>query len=833
MAETQFNVKLDLIEQYTPAEDITIPQENDLSVKFTYSIFNREIAEDLTGATDIVVSFVKPDGNIVLQSNGSLELPNKVNIVANAQAFTYVGKVYMQVQYKKGVTTFNTRQAFFWVERSNTSCQTVASSSFAPYLDNAVAAGEKFEGLDVQALVDSKQTAENAQTDVNLVKPRVETLENDVVGLNVRASKVLTPEQFGAIGDGVADDFNALKELFGVAKDCIVRFRKGATYLVRTFGFVTENGNLDIQGNGATIKLKDFSGMLTRIYNGTEVQGENICLYFKKDNITLNDLNFDANVDNNYFVHNGEIYYGYQQDLNIPGVPAKYITTYGIQSYEANNVKYLNCTFEGFGSGIFSGEVWDNDKIVNGFVVDGCTFRNGFRDQVVFFQSRDITIQNNYFYNNQRKAIQFYQNASDSTVFNNEVEIEVGLIRKWHPQWAPTFFDVELGGVSFNNVNYYQEKYNCNNATVLENRFIKTKFGVSMRHYSKDLKVRNNTFDQNVNGVIFLNGMRGTNEVEGNNFYNCISGVELNLDRHTSITEATTATYNALLTIGKNNTVGSGNLLTVNDIQNKQNLYNLLTVTVKDNKASNGAGHIFLNSNRSVSSRKCVDLNQGNNLRDFIPVTFSGDNNIIRNANRKGSYKFTTPTMGAKPNAGFDYIKVMTLETAQTLQNATIRGNLMTNNIADAHYADFMIVIRSNSNIAWNSVVNAYTFNRLSTRPADSIRVVEENLTDKRRIHIYLYVPNSEGQTVMTIDNLDEISSAYSVEMTDSTTWLNNYLETGSPYVTPSSSMDSRLVSVPTSATASGKRGDYAIDTSYSYYCVADNTWRRSPLTSW
>lgn len=192
MAEIQFNVNMDLVDKYVPAEDITIPQEDNLSVKFTYSIFNREVSEDLTGATNIVVSYVKPDGHIVLQSNGALELPNKVNIVANTQAFTYVGKVYMQVQYKKGAQTFNTRQAFFWVEKSGTSCTTVASSDFAPYLDNVIATGEMLNGIDLQALIDSKQTAENAQADVDALTPRVTTLETDVSSLKARVTAVET-----------------------------------------------------------------------------------------------------------------------------------------------------------------------------------------------------------------------------------------------------------------------------------------------------------------------------------------------------------------------------------------------------------------------------------------------------------------------------------------------------------------------------------------------------------------------------------------------------------------------------------------------------------------
>ncbi|PEM64393.1 BppU family phage baseplate upper protein, partial [Bacillus toyonensis] len=190
MAEIQFNVNMDLVDKYTPAEDITIPQEDNLSVKFTYSIFNREVAEDLTGATDIVVSYVKPDGHIVLQSNGILVLPNKVNIVANAQAFTYVGKVYMQVQYKKDSQTFNTRQAFFWVERSGTSCTTVASSDYAPYLDNIKETWTLLSALDLQALIDSKQTAENAQADVDALTPRVTTLETNYTALASRVTAV-------------------------------------------------------------------------------------------------------------------------------------------------------------------------------------------------------------------------------------------------------------------------------------------------------------------------------------------------------------------------------------------------------------------------------------------------------------------------------------------------------------------------------------------------------------------------------------------------------------------------------------------------------------------
>jgi hypothetical protein len=38
---------------------------------------------------------------------------------------------------------------------------------------------------------------------------------------------------------------------------------------------------------------------------------------------------------------------------------------------------------------------------------------------------------------------------------------------------------------------------------------------------------------------------------------------------------------------------------------------------------------------------------------------------------------------------------------------------------------------------------------------------------------------------------------------------------------------------VPATATSAGRKGDNAFDTSYFYVCVATNTWKRTPLTTW
>lgn len=38
---------------------------------------------------------------------------------------------------------------------------------------------------------------------------------------------------------------------------------------------------------------------------------------------------------------------------------------------------------------------------------------------------------------------------------------------------------------------------------------------------------------------------------------------------------------------------------------------------------------------------------------------------------------------------------------------------------------------------------------------------------------------------------------------------------------------------VPATATSTGRKGSVAFDTSYFYVCVATNTWKRTPLTTW
>lgn len=630
----------------------------------------------------------------------------------------------------------------------------------------------------------------NARKDLeNVIHPNLKTrLDSDaqkVKDLDKKVKKLhVTPEDYGAKGDGVTDDFDAIKNMLDEAGN-LVSFGQNKVYLVRTFGFICNTPNIVINGNGSVIKLMDNSGLLERMKNETEKPGENIAFWFNGENVRVKDLNFHANATNNFFMHNGEKYYGYQADLNVPGIPAKYITTYGIQSH-VSNVHYENCSFTDFGSGIFLGDFWGEGGILSDFTVDRCIFNSGFRDQVVFFQARDTRITNCKFNNNQRKAIQFYQNASKQKVENCEINVNPAQIRKWHPQWTPSFPDAEMGGIGIQNINYYDSAYNCNDTKIVHVTFKGTKFGITFRNYSKDLIVRDCTFDNAGTGLISLNGMQGVATFENNNIINC-DGVGLTMSRHASLDQNITKEYEAYLNIRGNTIVNGGNLLVINDNNNQDLLYKKLTITVEENNIGLNANYIALNTNRTTASKNFVELVQRRNFADTKEMVFTGTNKAIRNLRSNDKIKIMTPFISEKPTQDHNFVKVLTLETTQNLQNVMLKGKIYNNSVADVRYTEFIFMIRTNSQADWDSVINAYTLNRMSTRPIDSLRLVEEKSGQTRKIDVYIYVPNQDGQSIIMFENMEDVNSSWKVTIPDQFPWVTQYTGTGQTTVSKAS----------------------------------------------
>lgn len=278
MAEILFNVSLDLVDQYTPAEDITVVQEDNQSVKFLFTILNRESPVDLTSATNFKVSFIKQDGNLVLQDDATL-VNGKVALVVNPEAFTYVGKVYFQVNYKISTANYNTRRGFMWVERGQTSCQTIQSTGFAPYLDTTVEFANQMAGQDAQTLLDAKQDALNAQQDISLiVLPKLDENSLGINSLDKKTAPFATPEMFGAVGNGLVDDTTALENMLNSSGNLIKLGRNKNYKITRKLKLTKSFTEIDL--NGSTISL-DSTTVISQSY-------DNKIFYIAPDTINVN-----------------------------------------------------------------------------------------------------------------------------------------------------------------------------------------------------------------------------------------------------------------------------------------------------------------------------------------------------------------------------------------------------------------------------------------------------------------------------------------------------------------------------------------------------------------
>ena len=260
MANIQFFVELDLIDKYVPAEDITVVQESFQSVEFFFDINKNGSPADLAGATDFVFALVKPDGHVVLQNDATLE-NGKVKVVVNPEAFTAKGKIFYQMQYKIGSAVYNTRQAFAWVEQGNTSCQSLRSTDYAPFLDQSIELGKLFGDADnVSEIIASPEVANNALIQANINSDNILHLDTelDVTKNNVAAVSI---ESFGAKDDG-KDVSGAFEQAFNyaVANNLpLVKCSGGKTYKLEKVIEVPDNVAFD--GGNSLFLFENKSGV--------------------------------------------------------------------------------------------------------------------------------------------------------------------------------------------------------------------------------------------------------------------------------------------------------------------------------------------------------------------------------------------------------------------------------------------------------------------------------------------------------------------------------------------------------------------------------------------
>lgn len=319
------------------------------------------------------------------------------------------------------------------------------------------------------------------------IKEEVSNLSSQLDNITNKTKIILTPSMFGAKGDDITDDYDALWKMFNFRDNVEIFFPKDKIYRVSR-GIGIERQNITVYGNNSTIKFTDNSKVLQEIYDGTvkSTYKSTLLTFGGYDNFQFYNLNLDGNADNVFFIHNGEKYYGYQQDLGIDGIPSRYICTYGFHGTGSNNVILENCNIKHIGSPINLGGVWGSNDIKRNIVVKNIEIEDCFRDAIVVHDCEDFLIENPKIINGQRKGIQCYRNAHKGKIINPEIINDETTIRMWYPSWDKNNADAELSGIAIQNPGYIDV---CTNIEIVNPNVDVYKTALNIRNYSENISV--------------------------------------------------------------------------------------------------------------------------------------------------------------------------------------------------------------------------------------------------------------------------------------------------------------------------------------------------------
>lgn len=585
---------------------------------------------------------------------------------------------------------------------------------------------------DYYELLESNNYIGNQIRDIN---SQLDNMENNIY---------VTPEKFGAKGDGVTDDYEALNNMFNSGYN--IKFGHNKTYITSKicFHYNTYGGVID--GNNSTIKLIDNSGILEQIKNSSQTVAISQLLFLGNDNITIKNLNFDCNIDNNYFIFNGEKYYGYHADIKVDGIPSKYITIDCIYTQGNNDIKIYNCKFKDFGNGIsLGGGVHDTNQLSYNFYVENCTFEHGFRDQIYCFQVRNVNIKNCTFTNNQRKAIQFYQNVGDCYVDNCNINVDVNAIRKWYPTWSKNNSDAELSGIASQNPNYYLDRYRTFNINITNTRFNVEKTSIWFRGYSNGLTVKGCEFNGSQHQINLNSGVSGKVLISDNKFNNSNYAIWLRIAKDSRL-DFTTNDINSVIDIKNNAVMNKGYLLIIEDEQNKTDYYKSLSLNVVNNIMFEDGKFISLNTNRTTEIEPFIRLTQENNMSNgsYIKYNYSDSPIFISPLNVISKDKLYYKV----DKSGSGYVELLKIKTNGLQKNFFFNCKIYAFSGGTCDYGEVVGIIRSHYNsISSNGYADLYINNKRRSMPVNAIKVVDTLEDGYRVFRFYLNVPsNANGK---------------------------------------------------------------------------------------
>ncbi|MBO1582726.1 GDSL-type esterase/lipase family protein, partial [Bacillus sp. XF8] len=184
-----FHLIVDTKKELT-SEKIKVSQNDLNSAKLIIGITQDGNPLPLTNA-GVKAAFKKPDGKLVFQDQ-KVEIEDaetgSISIVLTTQTVAVVGDVLGEIHIEEEGKRIVTSKFRFYVEESFMSDSTIESTNELGIIEKAIEAGEKLEGVDVPALVASKEIAEEAKakseensTQIGILSQKVAFKSNTIV----------------------------------------------------------------------------------------------------------------------------------------------------------------------------------------------------------------------------------------------------------------------------------------------------------------------------------------------------------------------------------------------------------------------------------------------------------------------------------------------------------------------------------------------------------------------------------------------------------------------------------------------------------------------------
>lgn len=187
-----------------------------------------------------------------------------------------------------------------------------------------------------------------------------------------------------------------------------------------------------------------------------------------------------------------------------------------------------------------------------------------------------------------------------------------------------------------------------------------------------------------------------------------------------------------------------------------------------------------------------------------------------------------TSTTGTTYNG--QWTRLMSISITQ--QFGDIRTMAMLTSVGDSGYMDRVMIdvkVKQQNVMGQPPAVTTLLSNALFVAPQDVSAVVTENTATKTTVELWMRIQRTyQAFNIVQIMNTGgnaewQTYQAFQPSLPTGTVVASVYAPGQEEWVT----------TVPATATSPGIKGQKAYDATYQYICIADNTWRRTALTSW